>query len=437
MRKVLIVSPRFPPVSAPDLHRVRMSLPYFAGFGWEATVLCATPETTDGIIDPELGATVPASVRVERVPAWSERACRRLGFGHFNYRCLVPLYRRGRQILAAERFDAIYISTTSMLAFVLGRLWRRRFAGAIVLDYQDPWHAGAGNPYDRRTAPGGALKYAVSRWIARIFEPVALRAASGLVAVSQDYIEALRREYPWLGDLRAAAIPFGAPFRDFDTAEATGGPGGLPFDRDDGFAHWVYVGVVAPHMWPVLEALFAALSRRRRADPREWERVRLHFVGTSYASAGAAAEVQRLAARHGVQDVVSEQTARVPYMQALRILRASQGVLVVGSVLGDYTPSKMLLCALSGRPVLALMNARSPALENVRGCRNVRVAAFAASPDEPAYGAVLDEALRGMPSAGDAPTVDVRPELRAQSAEALTRTQCDLLDALVSPRSAP
>ena len=35
MRRVLIVSPSFPPISAADLHRVRMSLPYYREFGWE------------------------------------------------------------------------------------------------------------------------------------------------------------------------------------------------------------------------------------------------------------------------------------------------------------------------------------------------------------------------------------------------------------------
>lgn len=42
MNRSLIVSPRFPPINAPDLHRVRHSLPYFHRTGWES-VLAKAP----------------------------------------------------------------------------------------------------------------------------------------------------------------------------------------------------------------------------------------------------------------------------------------------------------------------------------------------------------------------------------------------------------
>jgi hypothetical protein len=35
MRTLLIVSPHFVPINAPDMQRVRMSLIYFAEFGWK------------------------------------------------------------------------------------------------------------------------------------------------------------------------------------------------------------------------------------------------------------------------------------------------------------------------------------------------------------------------------------------------------------------
>ena len=41
--RVLIVSPHFPPVNAPDHQRVRMSLPYLGEFGWEGHVLAVVP----------------------------------------------------------------------------------------------------------------------------------------------------------------------------------------------------------------------------------------------------------------------------------------------------------------------------------------------------------------------------------------------------------
>jgi len=39
MKRVLIVSPNFPPINAPDMQRVRMSLPFYRDNGWEPVVL--------------------------------------------------------------------------------------------------------------------------------------------------------------------------------------------------------------------------------------------------------------------------------------------------------------------------------------------------------------------------------------------------------------
>jgi len=39
LKKFLIVSPHFPPINAPDMQRVRMSLPYYRRCGWDPEVL--------------------------------------------------------------------------------------------------------------------------------------------------------------------------------------------------------------------------------------------------------------------------------------------------------------------------------------------------------------------------------------------------------------
>ena len=62
-RRVLIVSPHFPPTNAPDMQRVRMSLPHFREFGWDPHVL-TVGDAGDTPVDPLLSATVPADVEV-------------------------------------------------------------------------------------------------------------------------------------------------------------------------------------------------------------------------------------------------------------------------------------------------------------------------------------------------------------------------------------
>jgi len=62
MRKALIISPRFPPNNAPDLHRVRTSLPYYRCYGWDPVVLCLTSDCTGGAQDPLLAEGIPKDV---------------------------------------------------------------------------------------------------------------------------------------------------------------------------------------------------------------------------------------------------------------------------------------------------------------------------------------------------------------------------------------
>ena len=69
MQTVLIVSPHFPPLSTPDMQRVRMSLPFFSRFGWKPIVLAVQPEFVEGVLDPLLMETVPPEIEIHRLPA--------------------------------------------------------------------------------------------------------------------------------------------------------------------------------------------------------------------------------------------------------------------------------------------------------------------------------------------------------------------------------
>src|SRR5712671_5929026 len=94
-RSVLIVSPHFPPINAPDHQRVRMSLPYLGDFGWDAHVLAVAAGDVEGFQDPDLLATVPADIPVTRVRAIPSEITRKLGFGSLGLRSYWALKRAG------------------------------------------------------------------------------------------------------------------------------------------------------------------------------------------------------------------------------------------------------------------------------------------------------------------------------------------------------
>lgn len=356
MKKVLILSPHFPPVNAPDMQRVRLALPFLREHGWEPVVLAVTPDCVEGAtVDPLLEATYPPDIRVVRVAGLPPRATRWARFGSLWLRCGRALRRAGDALLRAEKFDAVLFSTTQFDAFTLGPRWRERFGVPYVLDYQDPW---VNDYYDRTgtAPPGGRIKYAFAQWRARRAEPPVLRGAAGVISVSSAYADLLHRLYPWFDRRRVRLLPFGASEADFRAVEQHR-PAASLIDFADGHIHLVYTGRCGPDMAFALTALFRALRRYRVSHPAEAARLRLHFIGTDYAPPPLGRYwVRPVAEAEGVGDLVSEHPGRVPYFDALYYLRRADALLAVGSDDPSYAASKVFPYLLARRPLLLIFH---------------------------------------------------------------------------------
>jgi glycosyltransferase involved in cell wall biosynthesis len=369
-RKVLIVSPHFSPINAPDMQRVRLSLPYLRGLGWEPVVLAVAPGLVEGgVFEPLLEKTYPADTRVVRVGGISQALTRPLGIGSLWLRCGRALRAAGDRLLGAERFDAVLFSTTQFGAFTLGPRWKSRFGVPYVLDYQDPWLT---DYYERTGAPppGGRLKFAFSQWRARRLEPPVLRGASGVIAVSDAYGEMLARLHPGFDASSVAVLPFGASEADLEVARSHV-PAELLVPRDDGNFNIVYAGRCGPDMEETLSLLFRAFRIFLAERPEEARRVRFHFVGTGYSPRPLGRDsVVPVARREGVEDFVSEHRYRVPYFDALSYLVNADALLALGSDDPAYSASKLYPYALAGRPMLVLFDRRSPvtAIARELGC---------------------------------------------------------------------
>ncbi len=359
MKKLLIVSPHFPPINAPDMQRVRLALPYLRGLGWEPTVLAVAPEFIEGgVRDPLLETTYPADVRVIRVRGISPRRTRWAGFGSLWWRCGFAVAKAGEKLLREEKFDLVFFSTTQFDAFKLGPKWKQQFGVPYVLDYQDPWV----NDYYERTRtrpPGGWLKFTLTQWMAKRAEPRVLREAAGVIAVSDAYAQTLARQYPWFDAKRVQLLPFGAAESDF-AALAKYRPGRPLVDFDDGNFHHVYAGRCGPDMSFALSALFRAFKRYRETHPAEAAKIKFHFIGTDYAPPPLGREWAMPVARaEGVAESVDEHCYRVPYFDALYYLRRADALVAVGSNDPTYSASKIFPYILSRRPMLLIFHQNS------------------------------------------------------------------------------
>jgi hypothetical protein len=248
--------------------------------------------------------------------------------------------------------DAILLFGPPWFSFILGPLMRRRFGTPYVVDYIDPWVSGwtASHPF-----PSKGWFYhraAVS------IEPVVLRGASHITAVSPGFLGDLRARYPWLDADRMSSMPYGAEPEDIQAAVR------LHVEPPDFVAgdHFnvCFTGAIQPNGVELLRATLGGVRALRDSGSALGRRIRLRFYGTSNLTWGHDRDaVAPIAREMGIGDIVSEVPQRIPYLQALAVLAAADVVVVMGSSAAQYDASKLYPALVAGRPILALCHAES------------------------------------------------------------------------------
>lgn len=430
MRRVLMVTPHFPPDSSAAAHRVRLLAPYLPAAGWAPTIVTVDPSAYEGRLDPDLAALVPASLRVVRAPAWQPASTRRFGLGDLGLRAFTGLRRVCRELLEREAFDALFITVYPVYPALLGPRLKRAFDVPFVIDYQDPWVGAWG-----RTVGGGSnghpdWKSRASRRLGVWLEPRVVAAADAIVAVSQGTIDSIVNRIPEAARVPHAVIPLGF---DMSDAAAAGrrSTGPSPFDRADGLVHLCYAGTLLPTGIETLRALLRALERARRDDPKA-ARLRLHFVGTSNQSSSDAYRVRPIAEECGVADAITETPGRFDYLDALRVLTRASAILLLGSAERHYTASKLYSAIIARRPVLALFHEASSVVSTLRDVGReptVRLVTYGdAGPGEEQV-AAMTRHLRAIAADAVFQPEDIRLErASAVSAQCLARELAAIFD---------
>ena len=357
-RRVLIVSPHFPPDTSAGAHRVRLLAPHLPSYGWEPTVVAVDPRDYEGRLDPELASLVPPSLRVIRARAWSSRWTRRVGIGDLGIRGLRGLYRTCSALLARERFDALYITIYPSYPALLGPRLKARYGVPFVLDFQDPWVGAWGRSVGAGRNGAPDVKSRVTRWLAARLEPRTVAHADAITAVSEGTHDEIVARTPSLARIPRHTIPLGGEAADYEYLRKHPRPNPY-FDSKDGAFHLCYVGTLLPMGIETLRAVLAAVGDLRDRCPGIYARLRLHFFGTSnQTTPGAPARVRPLARELGL-DGVSEVPARVNYLDALTIQTQASAILMMGSSEQHYTASKLYPGLLAARPLLAIYHAAS------------------------------------------------------------------------------
>lgn len=382
--RVLVVSPHFPPTNAADMHRVRLTSPFFGEFGWVPEILAVIPEHVAAPQDPWLLKTLRPDLLVHRARGLGLKWSWIPGLGTLDFRALPALRRCGDRILAKQKFDLIYFSTTAFPVHILGPHWTRAWGVPFVMDYQDPWVTNYYQQHRDVVPPGGRLKYAAVSRFGRWAEPYVLRRCAGITSVSEDYPQQLRDRYSFAAKIPALVMPFPGAERDLREA-AKGEVEQSYFDPCDGNTHWVCVGVSGRIMYRSLRAIFRALRQYGQQEPEFLGKLRIHFIGTSYAPSGTAMPVVApIAGEYGLDRVVSEWTSRIPYSHAIRCLQDAHALLIPGTDDAGYIPSKLLPYLLARKPLLAVLHHRSPGMKMLKQLGGATSVAFSESDSEAA-----------------------------------------------------
>ncbi len=409
------------------MQRVRMSLPYYAQHGWEATVLAVHPDEVLATREPELCQSYPADIRIVRCRTRGFRWLRRFGAGTIGWSAWWPLFWVGVRLLRRERYDLVFFSSTQFLTFPLGIFWRVLFRVPYLIDLQDPWRT---DYYERPGAPlpPGGWKYRIARLCAWLGEAPSYRLASGFMSVSPQYLLDLQQRYPWFAKKPQQTILFGSSANDLALAQQQVAAPAAFAGEAPGSLRLIYTGVAGPIMRESLGALFAAVRDLRQRQPAAARKLRFYFFGTSYAPA-ASPVVLPLAQAYGVDDQVYETPQRIGHLASLALLHQADVLLLPGTNDPAYSPSKIYAYFLSQKPVLGIARRGSQLatlLTQLGGAREILTT------EDESRGAASEQIAQYLAevASGSIP-VPTRPRNESWFAEHclaenLTRQQCDL-----------
>jgi hypothetical protein len=163
-------------------------------------------------------------------------------------------------------------------------------------------------------------------------------------------------------------ITFGGFEPDFEIASKNTHQSNSELKKNN-FLNLVYVGRAGYDMKEALEILFQAFKKGLTEEQKLFTKVRLHFIGTSYAPKGRGIKtVEPISNQLGIENFIIEHTDRIPYYGGLNLLKQADGLIIIGSSGAEYTASKLFPYILAKKPLLGVFNKKSSSAEIIATC---------------------------------------------------------------------
>ena len=356
MKKILIISPYFPPSNLAAVHRSRLFAQHLPAFDWQPTILMVNEKYYEEALDYNLLKLLPEGLQIEKAKAFPITRPRLVG--DLGLRGFFQLYRKAKKIIERENIDFLYVPIPPFYAALLGR-WLHASTGIKYgIDYIDPWV---------HFFPGSDRRFSRHWWstkLAKLLEPIAVKKASLITGVAEGYYKGVRERNPHLlGTCVFGAMPYGGEAGDHQKVQELDLHPYL-FQPKPGTQQFIYAGAMLPKAYAPLEAIFQSISD----NPDAFRNIEFHFIGTgSTPNDPEGYNIRPMAQKYGLwQTKVYEYPRRIPYLDVLVHLEAADGVFILGSTEPHYTPSKVYQGVLSKKLILAILHKNSSAVEIIR-----------------------------------------------------------------------
>jgi len=333
MKRMLIIQPHWPPSNLVGVHRVRLIANELHGLDWNATVLAVHEDDYEEELVPETTQLVAPEVEVIKVRARPAPTLfgRRI-YGDIALRAWHPLMSRAGELLQTGDFDFVWVSLPPWYLALMGGPLLKKYGVPFGVDYRDPWI------YNLAPEEKGINRAMFTLLAARVLEPLALRKASLITGVSEGYIQGVRDRYPkLLRDTRILTFQMGFARRDHEIPLPEYA---VPFTP--GKKTYVYAGAHWAMGAPLFRLFLKGLALAHRTqDLQECEFL---FIGTGNPDLP---RIQDQIEELGIAKIAREIPQRLSYLAVQKILRESDGTLVIGSTDAHYSASKIFQCLVT------------------------------------------------------------------------------------------
>ena len=356
MKKILIITPHFPPSNLAAVHRSRLFAQHLPSFGWTPIILMADEKYYEEQHDYNLVKLLPENLRLEKVKAFPVTKPRLIG--DLGLRAFFQITNKATRLIRKEKIDFLYIPVPSFYMALIGRIVHARTGIKYGIDYIDPWvhtFSGSEKMFSRHW---------FSTKLSGVLEPFAVKKASLITGVAEGYYAGVAERNPHLQTQAVfAAMPYGGEKEDHQKIKQLNLKPYL-FEQKKHKLQLIYAGAMLPKAYKPMERIFSEIQKKKEV----FSLLEIHFIGTGKnASDADGYNIKKYAEQYGLwQQQVFEYPKRIPYLDVLIHLEVSGGAFILGSTEPHYTPSKVYQAVLAAKPIWAVLNAKSTACHVIK-----------------------------------------------------------------------